>query len=130
MNPSNMIPRRCSVSCCCLAAALACFALPDGRAAIAENKSISSARRPVLVFAEATETKKEKKSAAEKAEPNILKYGDGTAEGKKSIGGSGEMIRFELPEGVNKVTGIKIHASRYGYPQAPKEDFEVTFVKD
>jgi RNA polymerase sigma-70 factor (ECF subfamily) len=40
------------------------------------------------------------------------------------------MIRFELPEGVTKIKGIRIHGSRYGYPQAPKEDFEITFLSD
>jgi len=62
--------------------------------------------------------------------PANLKYGDGKADGKKSIGGSGEMIRFELPEGVTKVRGIKIHGSRYGLPEAPDEDFEITLLTD
>src|SRR5687767_11254808 len=47
--------------------------------------------------------------------PRVLKYGDGKADGKKSCGGSGEMIRFELPEGASEVRGIRIHGSRYGY---------------
>jgi hypothetical protein len=62
--------------------------------------------------------------------PRILKYGDGKADGKKSFGGSGQMIRFELPEGVDAIRGVRIHGSRYGYPQAPKEDFEITFLND
>jgi len=62
--------------------------------------------------------------------PALLKYGDGKADGKKSIGGSGEMIRFELPDGVTKVRGIKIHGSRYGLRKAPDEDFEITFLND
>ena len=40
------------------------------------------------------------------------------------------MIRFELPEGVTKVKGIHIHGSRYGLPQAPAEDFEISFLSD
>jgi hypothetical protein len=28
----------------------------------------------------------------------VLKYGDGKADGKKSLGGNGEMIHFELPD--------------------------------
>ena len=68
-------------------------------------------------------------TAADKA-PALLKYGDGKPDGKKSIGGSGEMIRFELPDGVTKIRGIKIHGSRYGLPQAPDEDFEITFLND
>lgn len=63
-----------------------------------------------------------------KRPPSLLSYGDGKADGKKSLGGSGHMIRFEKPKGVNKVKGIRIHSSRYGYPQAPDEDAEITFL--
>jgi hypothetical protein len=62
--------------------------------------------------------------------PALLKYGDGKADGKKSYGGSGQMIRFELPAGVSKVRGIKIHGSRYGLPKAPDEDIEIAFLSD
>ncbi len=67
---------------------------------------------------------------AVKRPANIIGYGDDKPDGKKSIGGSGEMIRFELPEGVTKIKGLRIHGSRYGYPQAPKEDFEITFLNE
>ncbi len=62
--------------------------------------------------------------------PAVLKYGDGKADGRKSIGGSGEMIRFEMPEGVTAVRGLRIHGSRYGTAQAPNEDFEITFLSE
>jgi beta-lactamase regulating signal transducer with metallopeptidase domain len=62
--------------------------------------------------------------------PALLSYGDGKADGKKSYGGSGHMIRFEMPEGISKVRGLRIHGSRYGVPQAPDEDFEMTFLSD
>jgi RNA polymerase sigma-70 factor (ECF subfamily) len=62
--------------------------------------------------------------------PALLSYGDGKADGKKSYGGSGHMIRFEMPEGVTNVRGLRIHGSRYGMPQAPDEDFEITFLND
>lgn len=65
-----------------------------------------------------------------KESPTVLKYGDGKADGKKSYGGSGHLIRFEMPEGVTKVKGLRIHGSRYGLPQAPKEDYEITFLND
>jgi hypothetical protein len=59
---------------------------------------------------------------------STLKYGHGQPDGKKSLGGSGEMIRFTLPaEGV-KVSGIRIHGSRYGMPEAPKESFLIYFL--
>jgi hypothetical protein len=67
---------------------------------------------------------------ASNASPAVLKYGDGRADGKKSFGGNGQMIRFKLPEGVTSVRGIKIHGSRYGLPQAPDEDFEITFLNE
>jgi beta-lactamase regulating signal transducer with metallopeptidase domain len=62
--------------------------------------------------------------------PALLSYGDGKADGKKSYGGGGHMIRFEMPEGVTNVRGLRIHGSRYGMPQAPDEDFEITFLSD
>lgn len=62
--------------------------------------------------------------------PTLLSYGDGKPDGKKSYGGNGQMIRFELPEGVTKIKGIRIHGSRYGTAQAPNEDFEITFLSE
>lgn len=52
-----------------------------------------------------------------------VKYGDGQADGKKSLGGSGEMIQFTLPAGHAKIDGIRIHGSRYGSADAPRESF-------
>jgi RNA polymerase sigma-70 factor (ECF subfamily) len=66
----------------------------------------------------------------DKKPPTILSYGDGKPDGKKSYGGSGQMIRFELPEGMTKIKGIRIHGSRYGLPQPPDENFEITFLSD
>ncbi len=59
-----------------------------------------------------------------------LKHDDGTADGKRSIGGSGEMIKFVLPEGNWKVRGVQIYGSRYGYPTPPNEDFLVYFLNN
>jgi hypothetical protein len=52
-----------------------------------------------------------------------LKYGDGQADGKKSIGGSGELIEFSGPAAAVKVAGVRIHGSRYGQVQALRESF-------
>ena len=57
------------------------------------------------------------------------KYHDNTADGKKSLGGSGELIHFTVSEG-KKIAGIKIHGSRYGQPDAPDEDFLVYFLDE
>ena len=55
------------------------------------------------------------------AQSTTLKYGDGRADGKQSLGGSGEMIEFGPAAGLRKIAGLKIHGSRYGMPQAPEE---------
>jgi hypothetical protein len=62
--------------------------------------------------------------------PYLLKYGDGKPDGKKSIAGAGEMIRFELPGDSANVRAVRVHGSRYGHPQAPKEDIEVTLLSE
>jgi hypothetical protein len=60
--------------------------------------------------------------------PRTLKYGDGRADGKQSLGGSGELIEFSLPRGASKVNGVRIHGSRYGAPDAPDESFLIYFL--
>jgi beta-lactamase regulating signal transducer with metallopeptidase domain len=60
--------------------------------------------------------------------PARLSYNDGTAEGKRSLGGSGDLISFTLPDESAKVAGIRIHGARYGLPQPPKEDFVIYFL--
>ena len=62
--------------------------------------------------------------------PSVLKYGDGKADGRKSLAGSGEMIRFTLPVEGQTVKGIKIHGSRYGYPKPPDKDFTIYFLNE
>ncbi len=54
-----------------------------------------------------------------------LKRDDGTPAGKKSFP-MGHGVRFESPDGDHFLTSVRIHGGRYGYPQAPKEDFHVT----
>jgi hypothetical protein len=66
--------------------------------------------------------------AAAPGERDILKYGDGQADGKKSLGGSGEMIEFTLPSDGQKVAGMRIHGSRYGLPDPPDESFLIHFL--
>jgi|SRR5271157_1072445 len=65
------------------------------------------------------------------AQPATLKPGDGRADGKQSLGGSGEMIEFTLPTETAKtpkIAGLRIHGSRYGTPQAPNESFLIFFL--
>jgi RNA polymerase sigma-70 factor (ECF subfamily) len=69
-------------------------------------------------------------SAAVAAGPGPQKYGDGRADGKKSLGGSGEMIEFQLPDDGLKIAGVKIHGSRYGLPEAPDERFLIYLLNE
>ena len=69
-------------------------------------------------------------SAVAATSVSVLKSGDGKPDGKKSLGGSGEMIKFSLAAGKKKVAGISIHGSRYGYPQAPDEDFLIYILNE
>jgi RNA polymerase sigma-70 factor (ECF subfamily) len=82
--------------------------------------------------AQAAETalaeKNDTKQAAQKKKQLLLKYGDNKPDGKRSIAGAGEMIRFEVDSEAESVRAIRVHGSRYGYPQAPKEDFEVSLL--
>ena len=60
----------------------------------------------------------------------VVKYGDGKPDGKKSIAGTGEMIRFVLPNEHQELKGLRIHCARYGYPKAPDEEVEIFVVTD
>ena len=68
--------------------------------------------------------------AAAAGDRATLKYGDDQADGKKSVGGSGEMIEFTLPEDGGKVAGVRIHGARYGLPEPPDERFLIYFLND
>ncbi|MFO1095216.1 MAG: hypothetical protein U0992_18215 [Planctomycetaceae bacterium] len=72
----------------------------------------------------------EANAGADAKSQTILKYDDGKADGKKSIAGTGEMIRFELPDKSQKLVSLRIHCSRYGHPQAPNENAEFSVVSD
>jgi hypothetical protein len=60
----------------------------------------------------------------------VLKYGDEKPDGKKSIAGTGEMVHFVLPATSQKLRGLRMHCGRYGTPQAPNEDVEISIVTD
>lgn len=53
-----------------------------------------------------------------------LSVDDGRSGGRESINGGGHAVRFESPTPAS-LTGIRIYGSRYGSPQAPKEDFHI-----
>lgn len=58
-------------------------------------------------------------------ESRELAHDDGAPTGKRSIAGGGHAVRLEAPDDSWCVTAVKLFGSRYGYPQAPKEDFHV-----
>ena len=59
-----------------------------------------------------------------------LSHVDNSAEGKKSLGGSGHAVQFERPANARSVVAVEIFGSRYGYPQAPNEDFHVYLLDE
>ncbi len=140
MKRKNMIHVRAPRWCWLVAAGAAITVLPGGVSqSAAETKATTEAGKDSKKSEAAAASKsanadasvsREPESSRTSRSPALLQYGDGKADGKKSIGGSGEMIRFELPEGVDKISGIKIHGSRYGLPDAPNEDFEIMFVSE
>jgi len=55
----------------------------------------------------------------------VLKYDDGTPDGKRSMAGSGHAVLFAKPAGDWQLTKVHIYGSRYGTAQAPRESFKV-----
>ncbi|MHC4477274.1 MAG: HEAT repeat domain-containing protein [Planctomycetota bacterium] len=60
----------------------------------------------------------------------VLKYDDGTAEGKRSLGASGHAVTFERERGFSYVEAVQIFASRYGHPQPPSDDFYLYLLNE
>ena len=59
----------------------------------------------------------------------VLQYGDGTEDGKKSLGGNGHLISFDAGKEGRWLTAVEVLGSRYGHPQAPQESFHL-YVTD
>jgi RNA polymerase sigma-70 factor (ECF subfamily) len=80
---------------------------------------------PELV-AEQTKADRPKDAARE------LALDDGQMKGRRSIADSGHAVRLEAPaEGEGwMLTAVRIHGSRYGYPQPPRENFKVFLCDD
>ena len=57
-----------------------------------------------------------------KAPPTELAKDDGVSAGKLSAGGSGHAVRFTAPSKDCYLTAVRIYGSRYGRPQAPREN--------
>jgi hypothetical protein len=59
------------------------------------------------------------------AEATELANDDGASVAMKSFAGSGHAVRFKAPAANLYLTAVKIYGNRYGYPQAPAENFHV-----
>jgi RNA polymerase sigma factor (sigma-70 family) len=100
-------------------------------AAPEEESPFSTEVEPDLFFEpeedeELVETQQTRSGKSDKVIDASL--GDGKPDGKRSLGGSGEMIELQMPDGASRVLGVKIHGSRYGTAQAPKESFLIYFM--
>lgn len=85
---------------------------------------------PTPPSADAAREASEPSPAPEAASAAVLKYGDGQADGKQSLGGSGEMIRFSASRAPARVAALRIHGSRYGLPDPPDESFLIYFLTE
>jgi len=56
---------------------------------------------------------------------DVLQYGDGTADGKKSFGGGGHLIVFDAGKDGRWLNRVELFGSRYGTAIAPEEDFDL-----
>ena len=77
-------------------------------------------KRPKSGFAAQTVPPK-----ALKGRPTELAHDDGTPAGKRSMAGGGHAVRFKVIGDGWCLTAVRVHGSRYGAPQPPKEDFHV-----
>jgi hypothetical protein len=57
--------------------------------------------------------------------PSRLSYVDNTAEGARSIAGSGHAVKYRRPADGKYLMAVEIFAHRYGHFTAPAEDFHV-----
>lgn len=63
--------------------------------------------------------------------PNkVLAYHDGRSKGKRSIGGSGQMIQFTMPDGYTRLVSISVLCARYGSAQTPDADATLTILDE
>jgi len=58
-------------------------------------------------------------------QPMELALDDGRQAGQKSIAGGGHAVKYAVQGNGWYLTGVRIFGSRYGMPQAPREDFHV-----
>lgn len=106
-------------------------AIQTSASAAAPTRVASTSRAPLAAKSASSsasiqlEAAYTEQTVAAAKEQVVLKYDDNAADGKKSMAGTGEMIHFTAPADNAALTGIELHGSRYGHPQAPREDFKI-----
>ncbi len=60
----------------------------------------------------------------------VLAYHDGRSKGKRSIGGSGQMIEFTMPDGYTTLVSVSVLCARYGSTEAPDADAALTILDE
>jgi hypothetical protein len=58
----------------------------------------------------------------------LLQHGDGKADGRKSLGGSGHLVLFDADKDGRWLNRVEMFGSRYGLPAPPDEDFHLYIV--
>ena len=65
------------------------------------------------------------------AATNIVSYGDGAPDGRRTLPGSGHMIAFTLPDVSNTVTAVRVHGGRLGGSKDnPQGSFTIYFLDE
>ena len=77
------------------------------------NQSVAKAVEISAVANQPTESQK------------VIGYVGESSADYRSFADSGFAVEYERPEGMNSVSAVKIFSARYGYPQAPNEDFHI-----
>jgi RNA polymerase sigma-70 factor (ECF subfamily) len=55
----------------------------------------------------------------------VLSHVGDTSDAQRSFADSGHAVAFQRPAQTRSIVAVKLFASRYGYPEAPAEDFHV-----
>jgi len=91
------------------------------------KKDQEFAANPFAIKQEAEKTSAAKQEMAKPSggEARELSHDNGSMAGKSSIAGGGHAVRFKVDGDSWCVTSVSLHGSRYGYPQPPKENFNL-----
>jgi hypothetical protein len=69
--------------------------------------------------------KKQGEAAPAKQVKSFLSYVGDSAAGQQSYADSGHAVAFQRPKSMKSIVAVQVFGSRYGYPNAPNEDFHI-----